>query len=444
MIEFKKIKLNLLDANTGQIPGLPANPRQWADSEVRRLAKSMKDTPELAEARGCVVVPFEGRYVILGGNLRREAAASLKWADIMCAVLPEGTKPAKLKEVVLKDNSSFGEWDLAALRNDWADAPLPEWGVDVVWDTAGPDPTKDETEQETEQETIERMKHEFEERMAAGEISEEDEEYQEFLEKFKLKKTTDDCYTPAPVYEAVARYVEETYGVSRANFVRPFYPGGDYQNEKYPKGCVVVDNPPFSLLSEILEFYQSRGIRFFLFAPTLTLFGSVFATKCTALPCALAVIYENGASVNTSFLTNLEPECIRVKSAPKLYAMAQEGVEAYLKEIRKAFPKYQYPENVITAPWVGLMSRAGVEFSVPVSESEPISGLDQQKAVGKAIYGKGYLVSDAVAADRRRAEDEKKTKEEEERQKTGIPVIWELSERERGIIKRLNEPKRTF
>ena len=31
MIEFKKIKLNLLDANTGQIPGLPANPRQWAD-----------------------------------------------------------------------------------------------------------------------------------------------------------------------------------------------------------------------------------------------------------------------------------------------------------------------------------------------------------------------------------------------------------------------------
>lgn len=140
MLDFKRIPLSLLDANTGQIPGLPANPRQWTDAEVRRLAKSMKDTPELAEARGCVVVPFEGRYVILGGNLRREAAASLKWADIMCAVLPEGTKPAKLKEVVLKDNSSFGEWDLAALRSDWADAPLPEWGVDVVWDTPGPTP----------------------------------------------------------------------------------------------------------------------------------------------------------------------------------------------------------------------------------------------------------------------------------------------------------------
>lgn len=74
MLDFKRIPLSLLDANTGQIPGLPANPRLWTDAEVRRLAKSMKDTPELAEARGCVVVPFEGRYVILGGNLRREAA----------------------------------------------------------------------------------------------------------------------------------------------------------------------------------------------------------------------------------------------------------------------------------------------------------------------------------------------------------------------------------
>ena len=181
------------------------------------------------------------------------------------------------------------------------------------------------TETETEQETIERMKREFEERMAAGEISEEDEEYQEFLEKFKLKKTTDDCYTPAPVYDAVARYVEETYGVSRANFVRPFYPGGDYQREKYPKGCVVVDNPPFSILSEILKFYSERGIRFFLFAPTLTLFSSTGGGVCTALPCTLAVIYENGASVNTSFLTNLEPGGGKTKIRPEAAGDGAEG-----------------------------------------------------------------------------------------------------------------------
>ena len=304
MITFERLNIGRLDFNTGQIPGLPPNPREWTDLEIKRLAKSMKGTPELVEARGCIVVPYEGRYVVLGGNLRLAAAKYLKWPDIMCAVLPEGTKVSKLKEIVLKDNSSFGSWDLSMLRKDWAEFDFGDWGINVTWDTAGPVP--DASVSETPQEEIERMRQEFEERMARGEISEEDEEYQEFLEKFKLKKTTDDCYTPAPVYDAVARYVEETYGVTRDKFVRPFYPGGDYVNEKYPEGCVVVDNPPFSIMAEILRFYDSKGIKFFLFAPTLTLFSSSSASTCTALPCTLAVIYENGASVNTSFLTNLE------------------------------------------------------------------------------------------------------------------------------------------
>ena len=435
MVEFRSIDISLLDPNEGQIPGLPANPRQWTDAEVRRLARSMKQTPELAEARGCIVVPHEGRYVILGGNLRREAALSLKWKDMACAVLSEDTRPAKLREIVLKDNSSFGEWDLGALRAEWSGFDLPEWGIDVIWDTAGPDPTRTETEQET----IERIKKEFEERMAAGEISEEDEEYQEFLEKFKLKKTTDDCYTPAPVYDAVARYVEETYGVSRANFVRPIYPGGHNQCEKYPAGCVVVDNPPFSIMSDILKFYHERGIRFFLFAPTLTLFSSSSSSTCTALPCAITVIYENGASVNTSFLTNLEDRSIRFRSAPKLYAMVSEGVDEFTRTLRKSLPKYSYPPHIITSTWVGALSRLGIDFVVPVDESEGIIGLDSQKAAGKAIYGNGYIVSDAVKAEREKAEREKAEREKAEREKA---ERWELSDRELAIIKRLNEHSR--
>ena len=423
MMDFRKIALTELDFNTGQISGLPPNPREWTDLELKRLAKSMKGTPELVEARGCIVVPYEGRYVVLGGNLRLAAAKFLKWTDIMCAVLPEGTKVSKLKEIVLKDNSSFGSWDLSLLRKDWSEFDFGDWGINVTWDTAGPTP--DASVNETPQEEIERMQREFEERMARGEISEEDEEYQEFLEKFKLKKTTDDCYTPAPVYDAVARYVEETYGISRDKFVRPFYPGGDYVNERYPEGCVVVDNPPFSIMAEILRFYDSKGIKFFLFAPTLTLFSSSSASTCTALPCTLAVIYENGASVNTSFLTNLECGGVRFRSAPKLQAMVQEGIDEFTETLKKQLPKYSYPPHIITSSWVGILSRLGIEFSVPVAESEGISGLDSQKAQGKAIYGKGYIVSDRVKAEREKAEREKAKR-------------WELSERELQIIERLN------
>ena len=83
MIEFFKIPLGTLDFNTGQIAGLPANPRSWTDAEIKKLAKSMKATPELAEARGCIVVPYGGRYVVLGGNLRLAAAKFLKWPAIV-------------------------------------------------------------------------------------------------------------------------------------------------------------------------------------------------------------------------------------------------------------------------------------------------------------------------------------------------------------------------
>ena len=76
-------------------------------------------------------------------------------------------------------------------------------------------------------------------------------EYEAFVEKFKPKKTTDDCFTPPLVWDAVAEWVEKEYGVDRSKFVDPFYPGGDYQRFFYSDDCIVVANPPFSIITEI-------------------------------------------------------------------------------------------------------------------------------------------------------------------------------------------------
>lgn len=89
------------------------------------------------------------------------------------------------------------------------------------------------------------------------------EDYEGFIEKFKPKLTTDDCYTPEIVYNAVAGYVAARYGLSRERFVRPFWPGADYKAYPYESGDVVVDNPPFSILTEIQKYYTSRGVKFF-------------------------------------------------------------------------------------------------------------------------------------------------------------------------------------
>ena len=97
--------------------------------------------------------------------------------------------------------------------------------------------------------------------------------YDEFVEKFKPKLTTDDCFTPQPVYEAVKNWACREYGIDERQIVRPFWPGGDYENFEYPEGCVVLDNPPFSIMIKICRFYNERKIRFFLFTPANVLTG---------------------------------------------------------------------------------------------------------------------------------------------------------------------------
>lgn len=94
-------------------------------------------------------------------------------------------------------------------------------------------------------------------------------EYEQFTAKFRPKLTTDDCFTPPAVFDAVKRWVSQQYGVTDEQVVRPFWPGADYETYHYPAGCVVLDNPPFSILARIQEFYLRRDIRFFLFAPGL-------------------------------------------------------------------------------------------------------------------------------------------------------------------------------
>lgn len=169
-------------------------------------------------------------------------------------------------------------------------------------------------------------------------------EYDKFVDKFKPKKTTDDCYTPANIYKAVAGWVAKEYGISPVHFVRPFYPGGDFEAFDYKDTDVVVDNPPFSILSQIISFYCEHNICFFLFAPALTLFSSVRDGVCY-LPCGVSVTYANGATVSTSFVTNLDN--LRIRCVPELYEAIKAADDANRAEKTKQLPRYEYPSHVL-------------------------------------------------------------------------------------------------
>lgn len=259
-------------------------------------------------------------------------------------------------------------------------------------------------------------------------------DYEGFVEKFKPRKTTDDCYTPPQIYSAVRDWACAEYDINPSRIVRPFYPGGDYERYEYPGACVVLDNPPFSCLAAIRRFYQTLGIDYFLFAPELIMLNCKIDDCCI---CAgISIEYENGAKVNTGFVTSLDL-CI-IRSAPKLRCAIEDAQKRTRAEKTRAIPSYDYPDAVVTAAMCERYSKYGVEFQVEPSEAVKISALDEQRAHGKTIFGSGLLVSKAKAAERaaaeriaaERAAEIAAERAAEERSKA---QRWSLSEREREL-----------
>lgn len=251
------------------------------------------------------------------------------------------------------------------------------------------------------------------------------EDYEQWLSKFEARKTTDDCYTPAAVYQAVLDWATSEYSLAGRRVVRPFIPNGDFESFNYQKGDVVIDNPPFSILTKIRRWYDEKGIDYLLFAPALTLFS------CDA-PCSIVtsttVEYANGAKVNTSFITSMDE--LKVRTAPKLKSAIKLAVDGG-KAARK-LPKYIYPDNAITAALLTKIST--VDFSIPRCQvSGKINRLESQKVEGKTLFGCGYLISDQAAAELKAAE-----LKAAELKVTQDATLWELSDSERHIIKRLS------
>ena len=245
-------------------------------------------------------------------------------------------------------------------------------------------------------------------------------EYADFLGKFDAKRTTDDCYTPPEVFAAAHQWAAAEYGLQGRRIVRPFHPGGDFVTFDYQPGDVVLDNPPFSIITKIRRFYDARGVDYFLFSPSLTLF-SIKAP--TMILVDETIEYANGAKVATSFITSLEPHT-RVRTAPTLAQALRAARPA-----KARLPKYAYPDNVRNAALLHRIS--SVDFRIPAEECEFISKMDAQADDGKGIFGGGIIMSGAKAAEIKAAEIKADIEATE----------WALSPRELRIVDRLNLKK---
>lgn len=208
------------------------------------------------------------------------------------------------------------------------------------------------------------------------------EDYDAFLAKFNTNapKTTDECYTPQPVYEAVLEWLRSKVNIEGRSIVRPFYPGGDYKNYEYPEKCIVVDNPPFSILAQILRFYRATGVDYFLFAPGLTLFSASPDGDCCVVADA-QIVYANKAVVCTGFHTSLFPG-VKVLIDGNLRAKIVEA-QGLSKPARV---KVVYPDNVITSALLNKYAKK-VVAKIYDEECYPIKGMD----CGVKLFGGGVF-----------------------------------------------------
>ena len=251
--------------------------------------------------------------------------------------------------------------------------------------------------------------------------------YDDFVDKFEVKKTTDDCYTPKEVFSVILDYVSGFFDLSNKKIVRPFYPDGDYQSIDYTDEMIVIDNPPFSIITQICRYYIKHNVKFFLFAPHLTLFTSDL--DLTHVVVSADIVYENGAVVKTSFLTNMM-DGVKILGDAELHQKLKEVQKQ--RSIQK--PKYDYPNNVLMVSKVAYMVEKGVSFRVSKNDAKHCKGLDDQKKHKKAMFGGGFLLSEKAAAEKAAAE--KAAAEKAAAEKENV-IIWQLSNREKSIINNL-------
>jgi hypothetical protein len=151
------MKISDIIENTGQVKGLPANPRLIKREKLSSLVQSILLFPEMMLIRPVVV---DEDNVCLGGSMRCKSMSEIQLMSkesveefllrngksenietiypLFDGLIPEGwvVKKENLtleqkKEFILKDNNQSGMYDFDVLLNDWGKDIIEYCGIDI-------------------------------------------------------------------------------------------------------------------------------------------------------------------------------------------------------------------------------------------------------------------------------------------------------------------------
>ena len=189
--------MKVVEVNVDKLTPYAMNPR-FNDSAVDAVANSIRDfgfkVPIVADKNG----------VIVAGHTRLKAAKKLGLKTVP-VVYADDLDEEQIRAFRLADNkvAEFATWDPEKLEIEMEGFTLMDlqcYGFKPL------EPRK-------QNEWFDRDDRDDDSR------EEGNDEYNDFLDKFEAKKTTDDCSTPDIVYDAVAGWVAIEYKLDRKHFV---------------------------------------------------------------------------------------------------------------------------------------------------------------------------------------------------------------------------------
>ncbi len=124
-----------------------SNPRIIKDDKYKKLVKSLKEFPQMADVRPVVI---DETNTILGGNMRYKAMIEAGWDDIPVKQVKGWTEEQK-KEFIVKDNLGYGEWDYDILANDYDLSQLEDYGMDLPDDLKPQEEVKEDEAPEVDE-----------------------------------------------------------------------------------------------------------------------------------------------------------------------------------------------------------------------------------------------------------------------------------------------------
>lgn len=146
------VKISAIKANS-------KNPRVIKDDKFKKLVQSIREFPDMLNKRPLICfTDVDGKYVVLGGNMRLKAAQEIGLKEMPIILADDWTQEQK-DEFLIKDNVGFGEWNWDDLANEWDVEKLAGWGLDIPQFTDYSDKNKEIDIDEFSDEMIIKLKY---------------------------------------------------------------------------------------------------------------------------------------------------------------------------------------------------------------------------------------------------------------------------------------------